>query len=41
MNDPEDIDRVLRDSNLWFIVGLGDNPDRAAFSVAQVWVRLF
>ncbi len=36
MNDPEDIDRVLRDSNLWFIVGLGDNPDRAAFSVAQV-----
>ena len=27
---------MLRDSNLWFIVGLGDNPDRAAFSVAQV-----
>ena len=31
-----DIDRVLADSKLWFIVGLGNNPDRAAYGVAQV-----
>lgn len=31
-----DVDRLLRDSELWFVVGLGNNPDRAAFGVASV-----
>ena len=29
-----DITRVLNDAHLWFIVGLGNNPDRVAFEVA-------
>lgn len=33
MNDPDDITRVL-DLHTWFVVGLGDNPDRDAFWVA-------
>jgi predicted CoA-binding protein len=32
--DPDDITRVLDDASLWFIVGLGNNPDRVAFEVA-------
>jgi len=30
------VDRLLRESKLWFVVGLGNNPDRAAFGVASV-----
>ncbi|MDA3021111.1 MAG: CoA-binding protein [Actinomycetota bacterium] len=30
------VDRLLRESKLWFVVGLGNNPDRAAFAVASV-----
>ena len=26
---------ILKDATLWFIVGLGDNPDRPAYSVAK------
>lgn len=29
-----DITRVLDDASLWFVVGLGNNPDRVAFEVA-------
>ena len=29
-----DITRVLDEAHLWFIVGLGNNPDRVAFEVA-------
>lgn len=30
-----DIDRVLREAQTWFIVGLGNSPDRAAYGVAR------
>lgn len=29
-------ERVLNDSHLWFVVGLGNNPDRDAYSIAQL-----
>jgi len=29
-----DITRVLDDASLWFVVGLGNNPDRVAFEVS-------
>lgn len=29
-----DITRVLDDASLWFVVGLGNNPDRVAFKVS-------
>ena len=29
------IPEILRDTNLWFIVGLGDNPERPAYGVAK------
>ena len=32
--DADDITRVLDDTSLWFVVGLGNNPDRVAFEVA-------
>lgn len=32
--EPADITRVLDEARLWFIVGLGNNPDRVAFEVA-------
>jgi hypothetical protein len=32
--DAVDITRVLDDTSLWFVVGLGNNPDRVAFEVA-------
>ena len=32
--DADDITRVLDDASLWFVVGLGNNPDRVAFEVA-------
>lgn len=31
----EQIRDLLEDSHLWFIVGLGDNPDRPAYRVAK------
>ena len=31
-----DVDRLLFESQLWFVVGLGNNPDRAAYGVASV-----
>ena len=35
MNEPESIHEVLETSRVWFIVGLGNNPERAAYRVAQ------
>ena len=32
--DADDITRVLDDTSLWFVVGLGNNPARVAFEVA-------
>ena len=29
-----DITRILDDAGLWFVVGLGNNPDRVAFEVS-------
>jgi predicted CoA-binding protein len=29
------IPEILESTHLWFVVGLGDNPDRAAFGVAK------
>lgn len=34
MNDPGEIDAVLDDTRTWFVVGLGNSPDRAAYGVA-------
>jgi len=31
-----DVDRLLLESQLWFVVGLGNNPERAAYGVASV-----
>lgn len=31
-----DAARVLDEATLWFVVGLGNNPERAAYGVAQV-----
>ena len=40
MTDPygsrADVDRLLLESQLWFVVGLGNNPDRAAYGVASL-----
>ena len=36
MNEPGRIREVLDDSSLWFVVGLGDNPERVAYGVAKV-----
>jgi uncharacterized protein len=33
---PEAVDRVLDESETWFIVGLGDNPERDAYSIARL-----
>lgn len=30
------IPEILNDSKLWFIVGLGNNPERAAYGVAKL-----
>lgn len=35
MNRPEEIRAALSDTTTWFIVGLGNNPDRDAFGVAR------
>lgn len=36
MNEPEAISDLLKNAQTWFIVGLGDNPERAAYGVAKV-----
>src|SRR5690606_39601761 len=35
LNDPEAIRRLLVDTEVWAIVGLGANPHRPAYSVAR------
>lgn len=32
---PMNIPEILADTRLWFVVGLGNNPDRAAFGVSK------
>jgi len=34
VNRPEEIRAALTDSQTWFVVGLGDNPERAAYGVS-------
>lgn len=36
MNEQSVVDAALDDTQTWFIVGLGDNPERAAYRVAQI-----
>jgi uncharacterized protein len=36
MNEPEHIANLLDNAQTWFIVGLGNNPERAAFGVARI-----
>jgi len=31
----DSVRQILKDATLWFIVGLGDNPDRPAYGVAK------
>jgi len=33
---PETAQRVLAESTTWFVVGLGDNPDRDAYGIARL-----
>ena len=33
---PEVVDRVLDDTVTWFIVGLGNNPERDAYGIARL-----
>lgn len=33
---PEVVRRMLDDSHTWFIVGLGDSPDRDAYAIARL-----
>ena len=40
MNRPEQIRSTLLDTRTWFVVGLGDNPDRAAYGVAAFLQRM-
>ncbi len=35
MNRPEEIRSALADTTTWFVVGLGNNPERDAFGVAR------
>ena len=39
MNEPEAIASLLRDAQTWIVVGLADNPDRAAWDVAAFLQR--
>lgn len=39
MNEQDRIDHALDDLPLWFVVGLGDSPERDAFNVARVLQR--
>jgi len=36
MNEPDKITALLEDSKLWFVVGLGNNPERTAYSIAKL-----
>ena len=40
MNEPDAIDTLRRETQTWYIVGLGDNPDRAAYGVAAFLQRI-
>jgi len=33
---PEVVDRVLDDTSTWFVVGLGNNPERDAYGIARL-----
>lgn len=33
---PETVSRVLDSTTMWFVVGLGNNPDRDAFGIARL-----
>ncbi|MFZ8910750.1 MAG: CoA-binding protein [Candidatus Nanopelagicales bacterium] len=33
---PETVSRVLDSTTVWFVVGLGNNPDRDAFGIARL-----
>jgi len=39
VNRPEEIRSVLLDTSLWFVVGLGDNPERDAYRIAAYLQR--
>ena len=34
--DPDVIARILDDTSTWFVVGLGNNPDRDAYGIARL-----
>ncbi|MEK9664793.1 MAG: CoA-binding protein [Candidatus Nanopelagicales bacterium] len=34
--DTATAERVLKDSKVWFVVGLGNNPDRDAYDIARL-----
>jgi predicted CoA-binding protein len=36
MNTPEEISEALDDTTTWFVVGLGDNPTRDAYRIAEM-----
>ena len=36
MNEPDAITDLLEHAHTWFIVGLGNNPERAAFGVSRL-----
>jgi len=36
MNEPETIAQALDGTTTWFVVGLGNNPDRDAFHIARL-----
>lgn len=40
MNRPEEIRSVLTDAETWFVVGLGNSPERAAYEVADFLHRI-
>jgi predicted CoA-binding protein len=39
MNRPEEIRAALTDTTTWFVVGLGNNPERDAYGVARFLQR--
>jgi len=39
MNRPEEIRSVLTDTSLWFVVGLGNHPERDAYGIAAYLQR--
>lgn len=36
MNEPDKVADLLENSRLWFVVGLGNNPERTAYSIAKL-----